>query len=201
MNMLHIVLPRRLRALRLHAQSEERRLERQRAQRLSDLAQKADQDASDREAMLSCIEDIERQLRLLPSLVAANLEQVSALATEIGLAVAKEVVGSAVERGLVDITAVVMRCMDHAVGGAGASRVRVQLSPDDLGTVIQYLDEHPDMRERMQQVELLPDTTVERGHVRVETGAGSLFYDPEEVAGRISDELRRADREARGGAS
>lgn len=201
MNMLHVVLPRRLRALRLHAQSDERRLERQRAQRLSGLAHKADQDATARAAMLSCIEDIERQLQVLPTLVAANLEHVSDLATEIGLAVAREVVGSVVEQGLVDITAVVMRCLDHAVGGVGATRLRVQLSPDDLGTVIQYLDEHPDMRERMQQVELLPDATIERGHVRVETGAGSLFYDPEEVAARIADELRRADREARGGAS
>lgn len=201
MNMLHIALPRRLRALRLHAQQHERHVERQRAQRLSSLAQKAEHEASARDAMLSCIEDIERQLEAIPMLVAANLEQVSDLATEIGLAVAREIVGSAVEQGLVDTTAVVRRCMDHAVGGAGTSKLRIQLSPDDLSTVIQTLDEHPDMRERMQQVELRPDTSVERGQVRVETGAGSLFYDPEEVLTRISDELRRAEREARGGTS
>ncbi len=100
-----------------------------------------------------------------------------------------------------DTAALVMRCLDHAVGGGGTGQLRIQLSPDDLSTVIQSLDEHPDMRERMQQAELVPDPSVQRGHVRVETDAGRLFYDPQEVLGRISDELRRADQEVRGGAS
>ena len=201
MSVLRIALPRRVRALRLHAVGDERAPHRQRRQQLSGLAQKAQQDATAREALLSCIGNIEHQLESIPRQVAENLEQVSVLATEIGLAVAREVVGSALDQGLVDTTAVVMRCLDHAVGGAGTSQMRIQLSPDDLSTVIQSLDEHPDMRERMQQAELVPDPSVERGHVRVETNAGRLFYDPQEVLGRISDELRRADQEARGGAS
>ena len=201
MSVLRIALPRRVRALRLHAIRDQRASHHPRRQQLSGLVQKAQQDATAREALLSCIGNIERQLESIPRQVAENLEQVSALATEIGLAVAREVVGSALDQGLVDTAALVMRCLDHAVGGAGTGQLRIQLSPDDLSTVIQSLDEHPDMRERMQQAELVPDPSVERGHVRVETNAGRLFYDPQEVLGRISDELRRADQEARGGAS
>jgi len=194
--MLRIALPRRVRALRLHAPRGDRAPHQPRLQQLSGLVHKAQQDATDREALLSCLGHIEYQLENIPMLVAVNLEQVSDLATEIGLTVAREVVGSALDQGLVDITAVVRRCLDRAVGGAGTSKLRIQLSPDDLSTVIQNLDEHPDMRERMQQVELRPDSSVERGHVRVETGAGSLFYDPLEVLARISDEVRRTQQEA-----
>ena len=201
MNMLRIALPGRVRSLRLHAPRGERAPHQPRLQQLSGLVQKAQQDATDREALRSCIEDIEHQLEGIPRQVAENLEQVSVLATEIGLAVAREIVGSALDQGLVDVTAVVMRCLDHALGGAQTGQVRVQLSPDDLSTVIQSLDEHPDMRERMQQVELLPDASVQRGHVRVETNAGRLSYDPQEVLARISDEVRRTQQEARGGDS
>ena len=201
MSVLRIALPRRVRALRLHAIRDQRASHHPRRQQLSGLVQKAQQDATAREALLSCIGNIERQLESIPKQVAENLEQVSALATEIGLAVAREVVGSALDQGLVDTAALVMRCLDHAVGGAGTGQLRIQLSPDDLSTVIQSLDEHPDMRERMQQAELVPDPSVERGHVRVETNAGRLSYDPQEVLARISDELRRAEQEAKGGAS
>ncbi|MHC4077570.1 MAG: FliH/SctL family protein [Planctomycetota bacterium] len=203
MRVLRIALPRRVRALRLlHGASDEPAPSRQRHQQFSGLVLKANQDATDREALLSCIGNIEHQLASIPGQVAANLEQVSALATEIGLAVAREVVGTAVEQGLVDTTAVVMRCLDQAVDDANTSQVRVQLSPDDLSTVLQRLDEHPDMRERMQQFELVPDANLPRGHVRVESGAGRLVYDPQEVLTRISDEVRKAAREeARGGAS
>ncbi len=95
MSVLRIALPRRVRALRLHAIRDQRASHHPRRQQLSGLVQKAQQDATAREALLSCIGNIERQLESIPKQVAANLEQVSALATEIGQPVARDVVGSA----------------------------------------------------------------------------------------------------------
>ena len=119
-----------------------------------------------------------------------------------GLAVAREVVGAAVEQGQADTTAVVMRCLDQAIGGAESSRMRIQLSPDDLGTMLKHLDEHPDVRERIGDVEFAPDASMPRGHVRVDSDSGRLVYDPQEVLARISEEVRRMTREeSDGGAS
>jgi len=197
-SLVRVTMSRRVRALRLHTAQDERSAGERRRQQLSGLAQKAQQDAAAREALVACVGNIERQLASIPGLVTGNLEEVSDLATEIGLAVAREVVGSALEQGLVDTTAVVRRCLDHAVGGPGVSQLRVRLSPDDLSTVVQSLDEHADIRARMQQVEFLPDPSLAHGRVRVETDAGRLAYDPEEVLARISQELRGAMREAKG---
>ncbi len=202
MSVFRIALSRRVRALRLHGASDRKAPVEGSGGQLFGLQEKGRQDAADRESLLSCIANIEQRLSDIPGHVTENLGQVAALATEIGLAVAREVVGAAADQGLVDTTAVVKRCLDHAVGGAEPSHVRIQLSPDDLSIVLGRLGSDPDVHERMQQIEFVPDPSLSRGHVRVESGSGRLVYDPQEVLSRISEEVRKvAMEEARGGAS
>ncbi len=202
MSVLRIALSQPVRALRLYRTKDREDPLAGSEHQLFGLQEKQRQDAADREALLSCIGSIEQQLGDIPAHVTDNLGQVAALATEIGLAVAREVVGAAADRGLVDTTAVVKRCLDHAVGGAEPGHIHIQLSPDDLSTVLGCLGSDSSMRERMQQVEFGPDPSLPRGHVRVQSGSGRLVYDPQEVLTRISDEVRKvAMEETRGDAS
>ena len=194
-----ISLPRRIRALRLHrVPTTDAVPVATRGAELFGLRQKAEQDAADREALLSCLQNIEDSLANIPGLVEQNLQQVAALVTELGLTVAREVVGAAVDQGLVDTTAIVIRCLEQVVNGADAGSMRIQLSPDDLSTVFDRLTQRPDVRELIGQIEFVPNQALPRGHVQVETGSGRLLYDPHEVLSRISDEIRK---EAQGGAS
>lgn len=195
---LRMKLPQPVRALKLHTMPRAEAPASARAETLFGLREQADQQAADRQLVLSCVEQISQGLGQVPGMVAQNLEEVSALVTELGLAVAREVVGAAVDQGLVDTTAVVLRCLSNSVQGVQESGMRIQLAPDDLSPVLEELSRHPEVEEQVAQVEFVPNPHLSRGSAQVDTGSGRLVYDPQEVLTRIADEVRR---EAAGGAS
>jgi flagellar biosynthesis/type III secretory pathway protein FliH len=143
-----------------------------------------------REEFQNCLEGIDRAVESIASTVNSRLDDVAALVTELGIALAREVLGTAIEKGLADPTATVARCLRDTVGGAD-SAAEVFLAPDDLRAVLDRLQTQPDLQKYIERARFTADPDLERGAVRIETEAGRLLYEPREVLQRISDEVRR----------
>jgi flagellar biosynthesis/type III secretory pathway protein FliH len=148
-----------------------------------------------REAAVAALRDFataaRRTVDALPQQVTERLDEVAGLAVELGLALANEIVGDALQKGLVDPTPTVIRCLRDCVHGSSKADLVVRLHPDDLALVQQTLQAHPEVREETAAARFVADPTIARGGVRAETGAGRLQYDPREVLQRICDEVRR----------
>lgn len=142
-------------------------------------------------AFQTCLEGIDRAVDAMVATVERRIEEMGAQVTELGLALASEVLGAALEQGLADPTPTVIRCLRESVFREGDGEVEVYLAPDDLGPVLDRLDTHPELRERVARVRFSIDPQLERGSVRMETAYGRLVYDPAEVLQRICDEVRR----------
>lgn len=155
---------------------------------LGELQQRA---AAEHQALLTSVQALQRALQALPATVQVRLEQVAGLAVEIGLAVAREVVGEALARGHVDPLPVVTRCLQDAVEGGAEGRIQVRLHPADLGPVMERLAAVPEWQPTLARTDLLADPGVARGAVKLDAGAGRLRWDPREVLERICQEIRR----------
>lgn len=127
----------------------------------------------------------------LPATVAARVDELSGVAVELGLALAREIVGAALDKGLVDPTPVVLRCLRDCVHGAGKADLVVRLHPQDLAAVQARLRGHAEMQQEIADARFVADPVVPRGGVRAETGAGRLLYDPQEALARVCAEVRR----------
>lgn len=125
----------------------------------------------------------------LPDMVRGRLDEVAALATDLGMALAREILGAALDQGICDPTPVVAHCLRDAVRSGG--RLTVRLHPADLGGVLDRLEEHPELRDHAAGVDFTGDPRLNRGAVRAETDTGRLVYDPAEVLERMCEELRR----------
>ncbi len=162
-----------------------------RAQQLLDL--KALQER--REAATAAVRELAARARTvveaLPQQVGERLDQIAGIAVELGLALANELVGDALGKGLVDPTPTVVRCLRDCVHGSSRADLVVRLHPEDLPLVQQLLPAHPEVREEAAAARFVADASVPRGGVRAETGAGRLVYDPREVLQRLCDEVRR----------
>ncbi len=143
-----------------------------------------------REAFQNCLEGIDRAVDSIARTVNSRLDDVAALVTELGIALAREVLGTAIEQGLADPTATVARCLRDAVGAAD-SATEVFLAPDDLRGVLDRLQTQPDLQKHVERARFTADPDLERGAVRIENEAGRLLYEPREVLQRISDAVRR----------
>lgn len=130
-------------------------------------------------------------LRDLPAQVDGRLEQVARISVELGLAIAREIVGAALDKGFVDPTPTVVRCLRDCVHGSSKADLVVRLNPQDLAGVQQRLADHPELQAEIAQARFVADATVARGGVRAETGAGRLLYDPKDALARVCDEVRR----------
>ncbi|MBX3462930.1 MAG: hypothetical protein KF830_07150 [Planctomycetes bacterium] len=146
---------------------------------------------AERQAVERLVAGADAALTALPALVADRLDQVAALAVELGLAVAREVVGDALDRGLVDPTPTVARCLRDCVHGASRADLVVRLHPDDLALVQQRLAGMEALREEVAAARFVADPSVPRGGVRAETETGRLRYDPRDALERLAAELRR----------
>lgn len=146
---------------------------------------------AEHKALQQIAQATERALQTLPAAVQTRLDAVASMVVELGLAVAREIVGEALAQGHVDPTPTVARCLREAVHGSDAGDLKIHLHPDDLGVVLERLGQQPDLRQRLAAAELVADASTARGAVRAETGAGRLRWDPREVLQRISDEIRR----------
>jgi len=127
----------------------------------------------------------------LPKAVGDRLDEVAAIAVELGLAVAREIVGNALDRGFVDPTPTVARCLRDCVHGSNRTDLVIRLHPADLELVQRQLALMTELRDEVAGSRFVADPSVGRGAVRAETDAGRLRYDPREALERIATEVRR----------
>ncbi len=152
--------------------------------------ERVQEEARRRAAVQTCLEGINRAVDSITTTVDRRLDEVAALATELGLALAREVLGAALEKGLVDPAPTVSRCLRELAASAD-KEIAVFLAPDDLDLVLDELEKQADPRERLARARFAADPELDCGSVRIETAAGQLLYDPAEVLQRICDEVRR----------
>lgn len=153
-------------------------------------AQKVQRDA-ERRLTNDLIVAIGKVVADLPREVGARLDEVAAIAVELGLGIAREVVGAALDKGLVDPTPTVVRCLRDCVHGADRGDLVVRLHPDDVAPVQARLAELPELAEEVARARFVGDRAVPRGGVRAETETGRLRYDPKQALERIAEEVRR----------
>lgn len=146
---------------------------------------------AEQRSLQALVDATKRALAAVPTTVGVRLDQVAALAVEVGLAVAREIVGAALERGDVDPTPTVLHCLRDCVHGSDRADLAVFLHPADLPLVQERLLRHPELQEQVAAARFVADPALARGAVRAETGAGRLRYDPREVLERICAEIRR----------
>lgn len=149
------------------------------------------QRAADSAALQAFAKVAQQAILELPKAVGARLEEVAGIAVELGLAIAREIVGSALDRGQVDPTATVVRCLRDCVHGSARTDLVVRLHPADLELVRTRLAAMPELQEQVAAARLVGDATVARGAVRAETETGRLRYDPREALERVIAEVRR----------
>ncbi|MFN9275933.1 MAG: FliH/SctL family protein [Planctomycetota bacterium] len=158
---------------------------------LLDLRQREQDRVAEADAVRAVCAAARQAVDAVPATVGARVEDLARVATELGLALAREIVGAATDRGLVDPTPVELRCLRDCVHGAGKADLVVRLHPDDLAAVQERLRGHDVLRQEIADARFVADPVVPRGGVRAETGAGRLLYDPQEVLARICAEVRR----------
>ncbi|MEC7584282.1 MAG: FliH/SctL family protein [Planctomycetota bacterium] len=141
-------------------------------------------------------QSIQQGVAGLTATVNERLDQVAGLAVELGLQLARELVGDALDKGLVDPTPTVVRCLRDAVQGSTDDGLTVYLHPDDLGVVLARLGDVPGLTSLVASTDFQADSSLQRGAVRAETGSGRLRYDPDEVFARMADAVRSAAAEA-----
>lgn len=164
-----------------------------RAQQLLDLVAREAQRAAAVQAVRDAAHAAQRAVEALPLQVQQRLDDVAAIAVELGLALAREIVGESLAKGLVDPTPTVVRCLRDCVHGARSTDVVVRLHPQDLAGVQSALQggSARGLAEEVAAARFVADPSVPRGGVHAETGTGRLCYDPSEVLARICDEVRR----------
>lgn len=158
---------------------------------LMSLQQREAQLQRERQALERMAAAVAKSLGELPQTVAARLDEVAGIAVELGLAVAREIVGDALARGNYDPSATVARCLRDCVHGSRRDDLVVRLHPDDLEPVKARLAGLPELAEEFDKARFVGDARVPRGAVRADTDSGRLRYDPREALERISEEVRR----------
>ncbi|MCA8964833.1 MAG: hypothetical protein H6838_01105 [Planctomycetes bacterium] len=162
-----------------------------RVQWLLSLAEREQARQQERDAVLALCKAVEAKVQELPGTVNNRIDEIAGIAVELGLAVAREIVGNALDTGLVDPTPTVARCLRDCVHGSRDDDLVVRLHPDDLQLVTSRLQQMPELTDEVAATRFVADATVARGAVRAETEAGRLRYDPREALERVSEEVRR----------
>ncbi len=187
-----VPVPQRLVGLRLHRRSCAGGAPASpRARQLLDLEARNQQREADQQQLRGLLTAAQQQVQDLPQVVNQRLDEVAGVAVELGLSIARELVGAALDQHFVDPTPTVARCLRDCVHGSGGADLVVRLNPDDLAAVKTNLAAEPELARAATDAQFVADEGVPRGGVRAETGAGRLHYDPREVLERICEEVRR----------
>ena len=187
-----VPVPQRLVGLRLHRRScAGGGPASPRARQLLDLEARNQQREADQQQLRGLLTAAQQQVQDLPQVVNQRLDEVAGVAVELGLSIARELVGAALDQHFVDPTPTVARCLRDCVHGSGGADLVVRLNPDDLAAVKTNLAADPELARAATEAQFVADEGVPRGGVRAETGAGRLHYDPREVLERICEEVRR----------
>lgn len=158
---------------------------------LLSLQAREEQRQAEAASLLSFTAAATQAIGALPKSVGDRLDEVAATAVELGLAVAREIVGSALDRGTYDPTPTVARCLRDCVHGSSRADLVIRLNPADLELVQRRLAQLPELQEEVSCARFVGDASVGRGAVRAETEAGRLRYDPREALERVAAEVRR----------
>ncbi len=143
-------------------------------------------------AMQGIAQAVLRATQQSHAMVAQRAEELSALVVELGLAVAREIVGDALDRGATDPTEAVVHCLRDCVHGANDSDLVVKLHPEDHALVSRQLAAMPDLADAVAKSKFVADASLGRGEVRASTEAGKLRYDPRETFERVAAAVRNA---------
>lgn len=162
-----------------------------RARHLLDLEARNLKREADEKVLRDLLAEMRGQVAAMPGLIGSRLDEVAGIAVELGLAIAREIVGAAIDKGNLDPTPIVVRCLKDCVHGSGGGDMVVKLNPEDLASVKTRLAQTPDIDDEVAAARFVADATVPSGGVRAETGAGRLLYNPREVLERICVEVRR----------
>ncbi len=162
-----------------------------RVQVLLSLADREQARQQERDAVLALCRAVEATVQGVPGTVNARIDEIAGIAVELGLAVAREIVGNALDAGFVDPTPTVARCLRDCVHGSRDDDLVVHLHPDDLQLVTSRLQQMPELADEVAATRFVADATIARGAVRAQTEAGRLRYDPREALLRVSEEVRR----------
>lgn len=182
----------RLVGLRLHSRRGPGGIpESGRARMLLDLESRNLKREADQQVLRDLVNEAANQVAQVPGVVQSRLDEVAGIAVELGLAIAREIVGKAIDDGNMDPTDVVTRCLRDCVHGSSSGDLVIRLNPDDLAGVKTNLSRMPDLDEEVASARFVADATIPSGGVRAETGAGRLLYNPREVLDRICEEVRR----------
>lgn len=185
-------LRRRIKGLRGHSASPEASSQvASKTTWLLNLESQAEKSELDRQATNACVQQITSELDKTSAIVLENLTAITSLATELGLSLAREIVGEALDKGIVDPTPTVLRTLQSMVLSAEDAGIKIAISADDFSLVVARLQEQPEFRAYAEQVEFTLDPGLARGSVRIETGSGRLQYEPQEVLAKLCDEVRR----------
>ncbi len=158
---------------------------------LLDLGQREARRIAEGKLVERLVANAQRLVDELPAQVGTRLDEIAALAVELGLGIAREIVGAALDKGFVDPTPAVVRCLRDCVHGASSTDLVVRLHPDDLLLVQERLQVVREVQDEVAAARFVADPSIPRGGVRAETGAGRLRYDPREALERVADEVRR----------
>ena len=178
-------------AIRLHRHQPEPGAPAGRGRELLDLREREHQRAAALAALRELAQRTRAVVEQVPAQVGGRLDEVATIAVELGLAIARELVGDALGKGLVDPTATVMRCLRDCVHGSDRADLVVRLHPADLATVQAGLQQTPELAAEASAARFVADPAIPRGGVLAETGAGRLRYDPRDVLERVCAEVRR----------
>ncbi|MBL8728450.1 MAG: hypothetical protein JNM25_08475 [Planctomycetes bacterium] len=158
---------------------------------LLDLGRREARRVAESELVERLVAQAQRTVSELSTQVGARLDEVAALAVELGLGIAREIVGAALDKGLVDPTPTVVRCLRDCVHGATPTDLVVRLHPEDLQLVQERLRRIDEVRDEVAAARFVADPSIPRGGVRAETEAGRLRYDPRDALERVAAEVRR----------
>jgi flagellar biosynthesis/type III secretory pathway protein FliH len=188
-----VPVPQRLVGLRLHRRSCAGGAPASpRARQLLDLEARNQQREADQQQLRGLLTAAQQQVQDLPQVVNQRLDEVAGVAVELGLSIARELVGAALDQHFVDPTPTVARCLRDCVHGSGGAReLRLSREVGLDGREIVGVETDHEVRAAATEAQFVADEGVPRGGVRAETGAGRLHYDPREVLERICEEVRR----------
>ncbi|MCA8956716.1 MAG: hypothetical protein KDC87_11635 [Planctomycetes bacterium] len=158
---------------------------------LAGVRERMQRELAEHSALLALTDAVHNAVASIPAQVQDNVQAVAGMATELGLTIAREIVGQVVDQGLFDPTAVVQRCLHEAVAGGVDGDLRVEVAPQDLALIVERFAADRELGARAGGAEFIANPALPRGAVVVATGSGRLVYDPLEVLERISDEIRK----------
>lgn len=162
-----------------------------RARQLLDLEARNLKREADEQVIRDLLAESQSQVDKVPEVINNRLDEIAGISVELGLAIAREIVGAAIDDGKMDPTPIVARCLRDCVHGSDRGDLVIRLNPEDLAGVKTRLAEMTELDEEIAAARFEADATVPSGGVRAETGAGRLRYNPREVLERICDEVRR----------